>query len=442
MLNLLNYLTKEDNEKIENYIKTYGLYEEYGTYIGNEIYLSDWADNKKKLFHLLNGNFIYKINDFEIKKPENELKREVQEDLILSLNGISFFSILNDILEEKFGCSDNTYLLKRIFSTEILTNNSVPYTVKVQLEGKKMLQISEGMKPMKALQQLLKYCDIEDTKILEMYEELRLIHSRINQERKVKGTLCLSIHPLDFITASHNSNNWSSCLDWSNHGAYCAGTVEMMNSNCVIVAYLESSKPFYFGTGDNTDCWNSKRWRQFFVVNKDIILSGKSYPFQDLQITTEVLKKLRALAQENWNQTYEYGIEDYMDMVHIGTWYRLQKNRWWIQSGYRAKKHNILIDTDMMYNDWLNDHDTCSPTKYLCIRNKVKRNRILHVSGPAKCICCGDDIKDLNLESEYNDYPEEIYNDRFFHTNSLYCKKCLLNVSDQRDFCLAASEMN
>ena len=37
---------------------------------------------------------------------------------------------------------------------------------------------------------------------------------------------------------SDNNSGWESCMSWRNNGCYRRGTVEMMNSPYVIVAYL------------------------------------------------------------------------------------------------------------------------------------------------------------------------------------------------------------
>ena len=47
--------------------------------------------------------------------------------------------------------------------------------------------------------------------------------SQLIQEDTVTGTLCFSVHPLDYLSSSENTYNWRSChaLD----GEYCAGNL-------------------------------------------------------------------------------------------------------------------------------------------------------------------------------------------------------------------------
>ena len=74
----------------------------------------------------------------------------------------------------------------------------------------------------------------------ETLEALQAAASMIIQEDKVEGTLCLSVHPLDFLSASENNHNWRSChaLD----GEYRAGNLSYMTDSCTIMCYLKSDK--------------------------------------------------------------------------------------------------------------------------------------------------------------------------------------------------------
>ena len=88
--------------------------------------------------------------------------------------------------------------------------------------------------------------------------------SMLNQNNKMSGTLCVSIHPMDYYTMSDNSYDWCSCMSWSNDGEFKCGTLEMCNSKNIVVAYLKGSEKF--------EGWNSKRWRELFYIDEDIIL--------------------------------------------------------------------------------------------------------------------------------------------------------------------------
>lgn len=127
-------------------------------------------------------------------------------------------------------------------------------------------------------------------------EDVRQKLSMLIQSNKVTGTLCLSIHPLDYLSASENNHGWRSChaLD----GEYRAGNLSYMLDNCTIIAYLRSNSgdtqlPRF---PDNVP-WNDKKWRVYLHVDRDnkVIYAGRQYPFhtdRGLELLAEMIQKL------------------------------------------------------------------------------------------------------------------------------------------------------
>ena len=437
MFDLFDALTEEDKVKINNYISLHGAREEV---MPLKDWLVNWSKNKVKLYKLLGNQLIHKI-PYEINKPEIELAREFQDfyrEEEAQAFDTYFYNFISQV-SEKYNIS---YGLKQCFyrltGTVALTQNKVGDNIRFEPPGKKILQIQAGAKPMKAVQKVINYfSDDVDKNFLAIlqkkFEYVRIKHSLILNDNKVHGNLVFSIHPLDFMTMSDN-NSWSSCMSWINSGCYRIGTVEMMNSNNVVCCYLEGKDPFYFGLSkkvrndagkiekkrinepEEDFTWGQKKWRQLVYVTKDIIVSGKPYPFKADEISKDLVKKLRELAKENLNWTYSFGVEEYGDMTHINGAYSMNRARHYIEIG-DATKHNILFDTKGMYNDMLND----SKTTYWCVRNKVKHTKIISYSGKATCLCCGGDtlIPD----------DSQCYNDRFMDTSQLICPDCIGNYT-------------
>ena len=200
-------------------------------------------------------------------------------------------------------------------------------------------------------------------------------------------------------------------MSWMNDGCYHLGTVEMMNSNNVVCAYLKSQTSFYFDE-DNSLEWNNKKWRQLFYVTKEINVSGKPYPYYNEELTKAVLNKITELAKENLGWSYQYGIEEYLDMKSIRGLYDIEKHQRKIAEGNTEKK-NIIFHSNVMYNDMLNDNRT----QYLCYRNKVNKTKIINYSGKASCLVCGESAV------EESDYPDD-YNERFWHADRVICDCC------------------
>lgn len=418
MLNLLDVLTETDNVKIENYIHEWGVREGYK---GNTEYLSDWAASKKSLFRLLGGKLIHKKH-IHIEKPMEIIDKELTSLFQNNSFEMKYSSELAKIREDNL-IDWNTFLsLKGLLARDYLTTNKIDESsIKIKLpNAKTTLQIQSGQKTLKALQKVIDYFNLSD-EVKSLFEKFRIEHSMIFNEKYIEGNLCFSIHPLDFMTMSDNNSGWKSCMSWKDQGCYHVGTIETMNSNNTICCYLESNKVYNFAADENnTDpnyTWTNKRWRIISYVTKDILLNGKGYPYQNKELSLEVVNELRQLAEKNWHHKYQFGPEPYQDMKHIDSIGCYDYNREWIRNNQSIKK-NILIDTDGMYNDFFNDKNTT----YWCVRNKPKKAKIISVSGKAKCLCCNNDVI---YENENNCYEDYSYNSRYENCSEVMCYDCL-----------------
>ena len=440
MLNLIEMLPEEHKELLTVYMQHYSEAGKY--YCGNDVFLNEWAKNKKGLYQLLGG--FTKTIPFKCEKETRIIKSELYT---LVSNSAFFTSILYDILgldmvEEDL--DDNIISYGELLSC-IEDNTPITKTIKYKApNAKKMLQISAGCLPMRALGKIVNYLYDNFDKvreyypdIRELYEDFRQKQSYILNDKELKGNLVLSILPLDFLTMSNNSFGWSSCMEWSNNnankesGCYHAGTIEMMNSNNVVCCYLDSKIPYEFYKDETTGKsykWNNKKWRILTIVTPEIICSGKAYPYQHEVLAKTVVSNLRELAKVNKKWTYTYGIEEYKDMNNINSMYGMQKMRYYTREQKDGKKHSIIFDTLGMYNDYLND---CH-TKYYCVRNYVKNNIIIKYSGKTICTCCGtsyiDDSYYINNACDfYYDEDEDYddYNERFEDLpSSDICPEC------------------
>lgn len=268
------------------------------------------------------------------------------------------------------------------------------------------------------------------------YEDFRLRHSQVMNQSKVAGELCLSIHPLDYMTMSDNDSSWESCMSWMQHGDYRQGTVEMMNSPCVIVGYLKSSKDmrlFWSSQEDeNAMRWNNKKWRCLFIVDKNIITSIKDYPYHNEELEIECVKWLRELAQTQLGWQYDDEIRSFQ-YKHDGLCEFADKSedymRFW---------------TNRMYNDFGAgyEHWCCQGAEFTA---SPRTPFALKYSGPSQCMVCGtvtdnfDDsyclsCEDCSAVTYCSDCGERIYRDGDVHwvDGKPYCHDCYY---DQFDVC-------
>ena len=138
-------------------------------------------------------------------------------------------------------------------------------------------------------------------------DELRYLQdraSRIIQDKKINGTLCLSIHPLDYLSVSCNAHGWRSCH--SLDGEYRAGNLAYMADSSTLVAYLKADNDTGIEFFPSSVPWNSKKWRTLIFVSesKDMMFAGRQYPF-DLGV--DILNKVSELFEVH-------------PIFHLNTW--------------------------------------------------------------------------------------------------------------------------
>jgi hypothetical protein len=174
---------------------------------------------------------------------------------------------------------------------------------------------------------------------------------------------------------SDNGYGWDSCMSWKERGGYRMGTVEMMNSSCIVVAYLKGDKPFKF----NEYRWpGNKKWRQLMIVHPLAICNIKEYPYQNEDLTNFALQWLADLARTNLNWDIPYPAQHFrMDQQFI---YHDQKT-------YRFE-----FITDTMYNDF--NHEDTHHLIYIpqgWQEGKVN-HKYIHISGAQICSWCGKQV--------------------------------------------------
>ena len=218
-----------------------------------------------------------------------------------------------------------------------LARNTIPNAAEITIPSTgEIVKVCAGQKITKVIGKLSNIFGLSEAG----FEKFRVAHSQVLNQKKLTGRLCLSIHPLDYMTMSDNNSGWDSCMSWTNEGCYRQGTVEMMNSDMVVVAYLASSEDmtlWWSADKDDDKYWNNKKWRQLFVINKDIITNVKAYPYRNDELTNICLNWLRELAgSANYNDTI---LDWEEDRPRVG-----------------ENEYTIEASCDHMYNDFENSN--------------------------------------------------------------------------------------
>lgn len=414
---LFEKLTDEEKSMIEIFRHNFNEYENtsnfVGEYVDTETFLRFWEEEKASLFEAFGGNLILR-KPFQGTVEEDELYEKFNrffwtEEFSKFRNALHNFIQRNNYSEwysqSVVDVDGRTKIsLKEIVSWHIFTvesfiaNTYNGPTVEIKTGVGNVVKLVHGCKLMKVLGRIVK----EIPSMTETFEYIRLRQSQIMNEANLKATLCLSIHPLDYMTASYNANGWRSCMNWED-GEFRRGVVEMMNSPLVVVAYLEAEKE-RLRFGGNLE-WNSKRWREFFIVTPEMLSGIKGYPYWNRELEDETLRWLRQIFAPYYNSSYAEDIQV-----------------WDTESGVYNEKYNIKVVPCMecgpaMYNDFYDGNDYHS----IFVKDlNMKRRFHINYSGASECICCGEDA----------DFDTESYLYCCDCVHEKYCSKCGARLND------------
>lgn len=333
-----------------------------------------WEEEKQKLFTLF-GNQLILNKKFAYEESRDQLMDRMDDFLLTNSNpeekvhgGNEFRKIFYTAIESLNRETRNN--LSYMMYPEWLVKNTYEES-SVEAFG---LKIKQGCKISRVLQKIAVAIGAE-----KEYEDFRLGHSQVLNQKKVTGDLCISIHPLDFITMSDNDCGWDSCMSWDEDGCYKRGTIEMMNSPCVIVAYLKDKNDMDIDGYP----WSNKKWRQLFIVNQDVIAGIKSYPYYNDELSKEVASWLRELATQNLGWEYE---------MPTAINYNTSDNDFLAANGRTHFRYRF--STDAMYNDF-----GSAPHHIICAGKRVEASGSLYIdySGPSQCMHCGE------IDANYGD---------------------------------------
>lgn len=424
----IDALTDVDKKTIKNYIWS----------IGNvdcgpiDQVFRVWNKNKKTLFRAF-GNKLSISKRISIAKSEGAIAKELANvyvpfyfwntadvykakthfDYIQKQCENDFVSSILHYWAKKDYDYEDLFYISRLFNYRNIIKGYITHLPSDEPYKCKSFKctIKNSMRTMRTIQKVIKatgypYLDLFN----EWCDTINALDTRTNSTAK----LVLSIHPIDFMSMSDNNCNWTSCMSWKDSGCYRTGTLEMMNSNVAIVAYLEGPQTFnVYDNDENKYHIPNKTWRSLFFVHKHIILAGKPYPYQNKEVTIIVLNWLRELVKKNLNWSYQFINQPYLDVNYINSNFYL-RDYFNVDYDQRKPHHNIFVYTNGMYNDIIEEHGT-----YLCCRNYVDHSIKLCLSGPATCICCGDVIATREDIYSYDELGSDLICD---HCNTY--RKC------------------
>lgn len=419
MEDLIKFIPEEEKNLLNDYVNMY-MYSQYDTDTEDacssiEYRLRFWNNNKQNLFRLLGNNIIisnkvhYKKSDAELERMIDEMMSDPDKSGTCCYLSNKFFDIRRDYFDDwSLSSAPNDinhkmiwYMLSDLMDFGPLARNSVDLKRYKDINyfifdrgphyNGKPLKIDKNMKLMRIMAKLVDWFELDK----DEFEKFRIWHSQILNTSELDGNVCLSIHPLDYLTMSDNACNWDSCMNWYNVGDYRMGTVEMMNSAVVLEAYLTADHPYYPLCNDparpsSTEqrTWSNKKWRCLYIVNENIITTIKEYPYRNDTINNFVLNWIKELAENNMGWSY------FSDVYSVASGKKV----------YLPDDTAIFqMDTKFMYNDYYDEHPAY-------VSNDLPSNYhgTINYSGETECMNCG----------------EELEEDDFDSSNTVICFKC------------------
>ena len=393
-MSLFDKLPSEDKELIAQYIADHTRQEYEDVYKNLRYLLRYWDEAKSEYLYKLLGE------QFMIKVPFEETYDEQTTVELLESQGV--VAAINDILgyvpkKMDYYPVGMAYQASLEFITELDLVRNVysgeSFEIKIPNSNRTIKVVKNQTKMMKLLQKLVTTFAPDKQK---EFEEIRLRLSQLPTLREVKGELVLSIHPMDFLTMSDNGYNWRTCMTWGKSmdkltkeeqekdkdrfqpGSYRQGTIEMMNSKCVVVCYIDDRRtPYYPVEGKE---WSNKRWRELFIVDPAIIVNAVGYPYCERGVEEKVVDWLAELGEENleWDFSNHILLESY--------------------DNYSLGNLHFEFETSKMYNDFDKDEDHFSAISSQSLHPGTIQ---INYSGYAECMCCGKtDQEDVTFHDE------------------------------------------
>lgn len=435
MRRAFDMITDDEKECLYKYISSYANCDPEDL----EYVLHTWEKNKSDLFKMFGGylrievpvkydiqpNIVYSrvmsvyncpfidgtkkdIADF-VKLVESRDDLNFVYDFILYLCQLC---LDGDILVEDVMMAIRLFYHQNVISGIQMNQDTPVYDFEY---NDRRVRMSSGMKFMRCVQKLVHLYGYEDIDKFNKFKNDISVATTINNDGE--ATVVLSIHPMDFLTMSDNTCGWTSCFSIKDHGSSCQGPVAMMNSKCAVIAYVKSG--FYDFCGHKIP---NMAWRSLFYVDKDIILSGKSYPYTVDPMSKEILSTLELMANINLSWKYDMSCIRYADnqFENMDDCIRLP-----------GIGSFIGIVTKNCYNDVVEDLDY----NFWCSKN-LNVKKILEVTGPITCLSCGGVVSGWSHYDDDKLYCKNCYNDKYCVTTShVHKRNDIFNIQVMNIFC-------
>lgn len=318
------------------------------------------------------------------------------------------------------------------------------------------LKIPKGMKLVKAF----KFFE-QDVEILE---KLQSAASMLIQENCVTGKLCISVHPLDYLSASENNHHWRSChaLD----GDYRSGNLSYMVDSSTVICYIKTRDDEILPNFPPEVPWNSKKWRVWLYLSDDwkVIFAGRQYPFSSMEgmnfVKNSLLPKCGFGSFEDWMETSFQTVANHLNDEVLRT-----RFQYIYIGGYLRPLHQVVFNKNgsLQFNDLLSSSSYTPMYTHVIPKDpfympgfSASANTSVYVGGQVKCLRCGKEHIDLSgtmmclpCELLYGDCEDDtieicpccgeryLYDEGVYvnSTDTIICPSCADNCCTRCDRC-------
>ena len=242
--------------------------------------LREWASNKQRFISRFDGELIKNLGEINITPNVTEsdesyylsdfISKVIDYEFNARISYEEFVNLTNFFEKEKHG-----FLINQVTNDYSISD----------------FFLNKGRK----ISRCIKYFIKND----ETVRELQDLYSTYLQKRKIKGELCISVHPLDYLSSSENNYNWRSCH--ALNGEYKGGNLSYMIDNTTIVCYIKGRDEEKLPRFPDDVLWNDKKWRMLIHISPDknnFIAFGRPYPFESDELRDLIYEKLKEVYSE------------------------------------------------------------------------------------------------------------------------------------------------
>lgn len=370
------------NQKIET------IPQDMTSFATNEL-ISLWEKQNETLYHLLGDQLIYKV-PIKIENSEEEMieKLSESEEFDRYIGGVLRFFDYYWSSHSWYSYEERDKILDFYTNAKYYAQNR--YTGSTFLVGDFKVQ-----KNCRFFKTAIKLATKISNGLADYIRSASKDVSLILNQRYLEGNLCLSIHPIDYLTASVNECGWSSCYNpFNSTGNNFRATIAYMMNPYTVIAYLESHKPMHLGELEVSN----KKWRNFFYIDGDVLVGVHGYPYDNSALDEIALKTLNELS----GNKYKYHFKD----IPFST------------------RYNWVDDAEMDSADIYEDDFMENSHIFYCTTDDEYTVKVFDFTAPVICLGCGT----INPE-----YPR--YNAGNIICNScspkIYCDYCGKEVPEK-----------